>query len=337
MQVNAVNRERELLEVNEKLRNEKEEHEKSYEVVVAKLKGCEQDLDEQKHKEEELRLFMEEQRKQLEGAKERVKELQVIKEKYEKRLEEKENEVKELLVSSNEAKTQISDEKTKVQDLEEIVSSYEQRMEQERNEEKEEVLVEKNKELKQGFQLQLEEKEHCVKELTLLEEQGRRKLEETLKEIDNIKERSRCFEEELHCKENMLKMKGKEVEILEKKVDKLMKTPSLLEKYSQTKGVSVFDSPLTRIVTKIEKYRANFPAAGSSELLHRSIPNFKCSVSYEQMTYRTKCELKIEDGKGIIEFKELLSWESFAVTEMDAKSKAFDKLFYKLIDMETKS
>ena len=67
------------------------------------------------------------------------------------------------------------------------------------------------------------------------------------------------------------------------------------------------------------------------------LPDQKRIWKSEVISDHTKYELKLEDGKGIIEFTELLSWESFDVTENDLKPKAFDIFMQKLINLEMES
>ena len=337
LEVNAVNRERELLDLNVKFKEEIEEYKAKLEVLTEKVRGGEQNIDEKIKREDELLSLTEEQRKELKELNDVVKELQGKDEKYDECLKEKEKELKCLLVSSV---TQVEDEKAKVEDLEKKVLSYKQRFDEERNAEKNRVLLEDEwenkleKEIKEklegGFQLQLEEKETCF-------EQERRKFEDILKEVEDLKEKSLSFEEDLKVKEIILKEKILKIEILEEEIENQKRSPSLIDKHSQTKTVAVFDSPITRIVSKIEKYRVQFPEAGSIELLNRSIPNLKYSVSFEQITDQTKCDLKIVGGKGIMEVNELLSWESYDAIEVEAKSKAFDMLLHKLLKLETES
>ena len=97
------------------------------------------------------------------------------------------------------------------------------------------------------------------------------------------------------------------------------------EKSSQTKLVVVSVSPLTNVVQKIHDNKAKLVNAGSTEILHRSIKHLKCIVKFRKLgSGKITCDILVEKGEGLVNYKDLLNWTATADTELVAKTNAFD-------------
>ena len=151
----------------------------------------------------------------------------------------------------------------------------------------------------------------------------------------NYSEKMKSMEEELTIVNKELESKLKALENFRAEVEALNVSESrMLVKQTQTKSVIVTASPLSQISQKCDDMKVKFPEAGASEILHRSIKNLKVCVSSSKIGEDFKCSIKVEAGKGIMGFQNLLSFEATGVTEVVARSSAFDILMSNILQYE---